>query len=88
MLVDAGAEIEARDEEGRTPLYSAVENKRPLETVAVLLDAAADPGTRQQQGLTPLHAAMRSNPTQSEFVDLELIPALLDAGGRSERNRR
>ena len=73
-LLDAGANIEARDRYLRwTPLRWATEGLRE-ETVIALLDAGADPRARSKDGKTPLHVAAGSEKRA------EAVKALLDAG--------
>ena len=76
-LLDAGANIEARDRYMRwTPLQWTTEGRRE-ETVIALLDAGADPNERQKDGRTPLHmAAMKGM--------AEAVKGLLDAGAELE----
>jgi ankyrin repeat protein len=52
-LLDVGADVEARDEKGNTPLRHAV--SVPL--AELLLDSGADINSRNSEGLTPLHTA-------------------------------
>ena len=55
-LLDFGAEIEARDSQGETPLRRAV-NCNQIEVAAVLLRRGADVHSRGSKGLTPFEAA-------------------------------
>lgn len=56
VLLDAGAEIEAKDSKGETPLRRAV-NCRQKSFVRLLLSRGADPLNPDNKGLTPLAAA-------------------------------
>ena len=58
MLVDAGADLEARDETGRTPLFRAVWLDDEPAALA-LLDAGADIAARDDEGTPVLVAAVR-----------------------------
>ena len=71
-LLDAGADPDARDEDGDTPLHMAATSTP--EAVQALLDAGANPNARDEGGRTPLHSAglFSRNP--------EVVQALLDAG--------
>ena len=62
--LSAGADLEARDALGRTPLHVAAAFSETPSVIAALLDAGADPGARDALGRTPLHvaAAIQRNP--------------------------
>ena len=71
-LLNAGADLEARNNVGSTPLHRVAASGTPA-VVAALLDAGADVKKRNTEGWTPLHmAAARGTPA--------LVEALLDAG--------
>ncbi len=56
VFVAAGADVNARDTAGRTPLYRASANNLPR-VISALLEAGAGANARDSQGSTPLHAA-------------------------------
>ena len=53
LLIDCGIDPNVRNNEGWTPLHSAVENCH-VDVVRVLLDHGADPTIRDNKGRTPL----------------------------------
>ena len=57
-LLDAGANIEARDKNGETPLRRAV-NCAQERMVSLLLNRGANPSTPDKNGRTPLDAAQK-----------------------------
>eukprot|EP01102_Stenamoeba_stenopodia_P014862 TRINITY_DN4999_c0_g1_i1.p1 TRINITY_DN4999_c0_g1~~TRINITY_DN4999_c0_g1_i1.p1 ORF type:complete len:213 (-),score=27.43 TRINITY_DN4999_c0_g1_i1:77-715(-) len=56
-LIESGAEVNAVDMWGMTPLHSAVDENR-LDVVKLLLDNGARIGIRLKDGRTPLHLAV------------------------------
>ncbi len=56
-LVDAGADLKARDKKGRTPLYRALQ-MRCIENVKFLLSLGANPNVQDADGATPAHYAV------------------------------
>lgn len=69
MLIDAGAEINAQDSHGNTPLYRA----HPDKTVKELLDAGADATLHNRCGQTVLHEAAEDN-------DVDVLEELISRG--------
>ena len=57
VFVAAGADVNAADTAGRTPLHQASANDLPR-VISALLDAGADANARDSRGSTPLHAAV------------------------------
>lgn len=68
-----GADIEARDYNGKTPLLHAVSQRKQLPVVLELLEHGADPNARSMQGTTALTPAIAGR-------NLDLIKTLLDYG--------
>lgn len=56
MMLKLGADVNARDVQGKTPLHDAC-IKGHSETVRLLLDHGANIGARDKNGVTPLHDA-------------------------------
>lgn len=71
LLLDAGANPNARDDDGNTPLRLGALNTNPMVT-SHLLDAGADPNAADNNGYGPLHSAVEHN--------LRVAQLLLDAG--------
>lgn len=70
----AGVEVNARDDQDRTPLHWAAGHSPDPALVEALIAAGADPGARADNGATPLHWAAGYNDNPA------IITALLRAG--------
>jgi len=66
-FIKAGADIEARDTAGHTPLYFAC-NANHDEIARMLIAAGADIRKRDHSDITPLHCACMSNPELALFL--------------------
>ena len=73
--LDAGADLEAQDILGETPLHKAAENNKNPAVTQALIDAGADLKVRDNGGFTPLHGAATWN-NENPAV----LKALLAAG--------
>lgn len=69
LLVEHGADINARGENGRTPLLSAVIDNDRTKPVKALLDLGADPNIPEDSGKTPIYwAAAGSMPSMAKLL--------------------
>ena len=79
-MVNAGADVNARDENGKTPLfYAALYNPHP-EVIALMVRHGADVNARNEAGDTPLHWAAEYNPKPD--VTEALVAAGADVNAR------
>jgi len=60
LLISHGADLEARDKRGQTPLFAAVESAR-ADAARLLLASGADVNATDSNGLTPLDMAFKSS---------------------------
>jgi len=85
FLLDQGAQVDARNGQGRTALMFAATGPFP-ETVALLLERGADPNaTDQTEGWSPLmFAAAEGNPKVAEhLLEHGADPTLTDRDGET-----
>eukprot|EP00953_Heterococcus_sp_UTEX-ZZ885_P016521 9288-Heterococcus_DN1.PRE.4 len=84
-LMNAGANIEARDCDGDTPLHCACAGDRSTVTaVTAFIEAEAELNTIYYRGDTPLHAAVSCN----TVTGAEVVELLVAAGARTDvRNK-
>ena len=75
--IKVGADIKARETDGRTPLLFAAETNQNPEVIATLLKAGADIKAQDKQGETALMWAARYN--QNPLVITVLLKAGADA---------
>lgn len=73
-MIKAGADINAIDNNGRTPLFYVARYSKTAKTVEALLKLGADINTRDNNGDTPLFMAAYGNKNP------EVIKALLEYG--------
>ena len=80
VLVDAGANVDARNCRNRTALFTAIDGE-DTDSIKALLEAGADVNTRDKSGETPLHSATWQR-------DTDLLRLLLEHGAAvNARNR-
>jgi ankyrin repeat protein len=61
LLIESGAELDAQDNDGQTPLYMALTEGYYYETVWTLLDNGASVELENANGETALHLAVRND---------------------------
>lgn len=71
LLIDAGADVEANDDEGQTPLHFFAAHSEP-ESLELLVRAGADVDALTIDGFSPLHFAARHAKTRSVETLLSL----------------
>ena len=79
-IIRAGADVEARNEDGATPLHLAA-NGGHTETAMTIIRAGADVEARNEDGATPLHLAANGGHTETAMT---IIRAGADAEARNE----
>ena len=85
LLLKAGANIDAQDKNGATPLHRAVRT-RCAAAVKCLLEAGADPTIRNKPGSTPFHLAVQntgrggSGSEKARTAQREILQAFLERG--------
>ena len=90
MLVHHKAKVNARDNQGRTPLHvlAVADTSFQDEATRLLISAGADPNSQDQEGMTPLHLVAAAHRPFSEgmvtlLLDQGANPNLRDKHGRT-----
>ncbi len=85
LLLDAGADIDAQDKNGATPLHRAVRT-RCAAAVECLLEAGGDATVKNKPGSTPFHLAVQntgrggSGAERAKAAQREIIRIFLERG--------
>ena len=85
-LLKAGADVNAKNTDGSTPLHAAAEFNPSPSVLEVLLKAGADVNAKNTDGSTPLHMAAEFNPSPSVLEILlkaSADPRALDTEGKT-----
>ena len=80
LLISAGADVNAKNNDGDTPLHFAA--SRDYKKVQMLLSAGADVNAKDKNGDTPLHRAAKND--HKEIAEL-LIAKGANVNARNER---
>ena len=86
VLIHWGADVNSRDNQGLTPLHTAVTKprQRPVNIATVLLDHHADPNAQDSSGRTPLHLLAQAMRNGDYFFQAnETLEALFKAGANA-----
>jgi ankyrin repeat protein len=78
-LIDNGADLEAKDHAGRTPLHLSASAGWNLECVTLLIEQKAKVNARDRQNNTPLHI-LRKNYYLKQNSCLRIAEELIKAG--------
>lgn len=81
-LIEAGADVNARDDAGRTVLRVALDGERD-DSLRTLLELGADPDLADSEGVTPLMVVMAAE-TNMRPESIEAFAGPLRAAGASE----
>lgn len=68
LLIDRGADINARNKQGLTPMHIAV-SRRQLKIIEMLVSKGADTNIKDERGMTPIQLAKQEN-VQKEFLQI------------------
>ena len=74
LIIEAGVDVNARNEDGETALMEIMDESVNLECVKVLLSSGADPNLKDEDGKTALMKAL------DDDLPADVINALLNAG--------
>jgi len=78
LLIDAGEDANAKDNDNHTPLHCAVyEGSHKKEAIKILIAAGADVNMKGNDGITPLQMAIKEDNT-------EIAEILREAGAKEQ----
>ena len=77
--LEYGGDINEQDENGRSPLFYAMEYLQAPDILALIRDRGADPAARDRHGMTPLHYLLGLCQGEDKEI-LPIVQVLLKAG--------
>jgi len=83
ILIKAGADVNAKDQNGITPLQIAIIESK-FEIAKLLVEAGADVNAKDQNGITPLNIAKIHDPDYNQLTDILASKIGSDAKTRLE----
>lgn len=83
--IAAGADVNAKDADGDTPLHKAVwMSEGEEDIVRILLESGADVNVKNEDGKTPLHIALDDVAVEKSAIIIALIEAGADVNAKDE----
>ena len=71
LLLENGADVNAKGDDDITPLHMAAYHKNATETATLLLENGADVSAKGDDDITPLHMAAHTNAIETAALLLE-----------------
>jgi len=84
LLIDHGADVNVKDQKGKTPLHIVAAVKPSIEKMQLLIDNGADVNAVDQDGKTPLSYVLQGTPANSFFANLGVPPDSEETALRSK----
>ncbi len=84
LLIDNGADVNVKDQKGKTPLHIVTAVKPSIEKMELLIDNGADVNAVDNEGKTPLAYVSQGTPATSFFASLGVPPDGEETAQRSK----